>query len=396
MRIAGLLSIAGIVLLIGRPAFLLTAAWLDDRHDRTQTRAGWVDDASRMEAARAAEIVVLPAARDEAEAKLREVLARARADHLQVSIAGARHTMGGQTIAPDGLAIEMLPFRSLELDEAARLLTAGAGARWSEILPYLDARGLSVSVMQSNDDFTVGGSLSANCHGWQCLRPPIASTVESLRLMLADGSIVRCSRTENAELFSLVLGGYGLFGIILDATLRVVPDERYARDARILPAARYSESFRERVGDDARMAYGRLCVAPGEAFLKEAILTVFESSPGEIVPLGEEVTGTTLRRIVYRAQRGSAAGKELRWFAERTFRTGLDTGCFSRNGLLQDPAAVYAEENDDRSDILHEYFVPIARAEKFLEQVRVVVPRFAVDLMNVTVRDVKEDVDSFL
>ena len=81
--------------------------------------------------------------------------------------------------------------------------------------------------MQSNNAFSVGGSLSVNCHGWQFDRPPIASTVESFRLMQADGTIVRCSRKENQELFSLALGGYGLFGIILDAELRVVPNERY-------------------------------------------------------------------------------------------------------------------------------------------------------------------------
>jgi|SRR6266850_890385 len=47
------------------------------------------------------------------------------------------------------------------------------------------------------------GNESGNCHGWQNDRPPIASTVESFRLMLADGRIVRCSRTENAELFAV-------------------------------------------------------------------------------------------------------------------------------------------------------------------------------------------------
>ena len=40
------------------------------------------------------------------------------------------------------------------------VISVGGGARWSEIIPYLDARGLSVWVMQSNNDFTVGGSIS--------------------------------------------------------------------------------------------------------------------------------------------------------------------------------------------------------------------------------------------
>src|SRR5437660_314829 len=97
----------------------------------------------------------------------------------------------------------------------AALAVAILGRPLWHIIPYLDRRRHSVAVMQSDNTFSVGGSLSVNCHGWQFGRPPIASTVESLRLMQADGSIVRCSRTENPELFSLVLGGYGLFGIIL-------------------------------------------------------------------------------------------------------------------------------------------------------------------------------------
>ena len=96
--------------------------------------------------------------------------------------------------------------------------------------------------MQSNDDFSIGGSLSVNCHGWQFNRPPIDSTVESFHLMLADGKIVKCSRTENHELFSLVLGGYGLFGIILDADLDVVPNEKYRIERLTVSTADYAKT----------------------------------------------------------------------------------------------------------------------------------------------------------
>src|SRR5690606_4869866 len=108
------------------------------------------------------------------------------------------------------------------LDETTDILHVGAGAKWNQVLPYLNERGKSVAVMQSNNSFSVGGSISVNCHGWQTGKPPIASTVESFRLMQADGTIVRCRRAEYLELFSLVLGGYGLFGIILDIDLRGV------------------------------------------------------------------------------------------------------------------------------------------------------------------------------
>jgi FAD/FMN-containing dehydrogenase len=121
----------------------------------------------------------------------------------------------------------MLSFDQMSLDSGRRILMVGAGARWAEIVPFLDHQGFAVAVMQSNNDFTVGGSLSVNCHGWQHNSRPIASTVESFRPAAATGKIMTCSRTENPELFSLVLGGYGLFGVILDVRLRVVPNEFY-------------------------------------------------------------------------------------------------------------------------------------------------------------------------
>jgi hypothetical protein len=80
-------------------------------------------------------------------------------------------------------------------------------------------------------------------HAGQFNRPPIDSTVESFRLMLAVGKIVKCGRKENHELFSLVLGGYGLFGIILDADLRVVPNEKY-RTERLNVSCRRIKSGR--------------------------------------------------------------------------------------------------------------------------------------------------------
>jgi FAD/FMN-containing dehydrogenase len=152
--------------------------------------------------------------------------------------------MGGHTIYPGGIVLDMLPFDHMKLDARARVLRVGAGARWSKVIPFLDSQGLSVSVMQSNDNFSVGGSLSVNCHGWQHEHQPIASSVESFRLMQADGTVVRCSRTENAELFSLVLGGYGLFGVILDAELRVVPNERYRPETEVIPSEFYVRRFR--------------------------------------------------------------------------------------------------------------------------------------------------------
>jgi FAD/FMN-containing dehydrogenase len=382
-------------------AHLWVNTWLHDRPAPHDVPEGHADDASRMNRTRVAEVWSIPADRAAAEVQLRALLERARSERLPVSIAGARHSMGGHTIAPDGIVLDMLPFKHMKLDADRQRLSVGAGARWAEIVPYLDSLGYSVAVMQSNNNFSVGGSLSVNCHGWQHNSPPIASTVQSLRLMMPDGSIARCARDENAELFSLVLGGYGLFGVILDVELRVVPNERYQAEVEVMHADNYVVRYFEKVNtaDNIGMVFGRLCVVPGEkTFLREAIMTVFRKAPcpKEEIPGLSAPDHVKLRRQVYRAQIGSDAGKALRWKAEKSLGEQSAKKFFSRNQLLNESAEVYAEQNADRTDILHEYFIPRANVPMFLQKARDILPRHPCDLLNITIRNVLEDKDSFL
>jgi hypothetical protein len=135
-----------------------------------------VEDISRLDRTRVRAAVTLPREETAAIETLRGLLREARERRSSISIAGARHSMGGQTFAPDGVVVDMLPLRSMCFDDQRKLLHVQAGARWEDVIPFLGARGLSVSVMQSDSPFTVGGSLSVNCHGWQNDRPPLAST----------------------------------------------------------------------------------------------------------------------------------------------------------------------------------------------------------------------------
>jgi FAD/FMN-containing dehydrogenase len=388
------LIVAGLVVAaVGRPAFHVTRAAWRDRDDAPSPPPGEVDDVSRREHARPAEVWHVPDDPAAAVEQLRAVLARAKAAGLPVSVAGARHSMGGHTVAPGGVVIDTLGFRRMSLD--GDVLTVGAGARWADVLPYLDARGRSVEVMQSNDSFTVGGSLSVNCHGWQVGRPPFVSSVESFRLMTADGLVRTCSRAENSELFALAAGGYGLFGIVLDARLRVVPNARYRAERAVFPADRYEAEYADRVErTDAAMAFGRLCVTPGEGtFLREAILTSFHPDPlpdGAVPPLAP-VAGSGLARAVLRGSIGSEYGKALRWDAEKHAGTAVFGRWFTRNQLLHTGVERFQERSADRVDVLDESFVPRGQVAAFLERMRTILPRHDVDLLNVTVRAVGRD-----
>ncbi len=385
------------VIAIGRPAAHLARWWWTDPNELGELPAGMVDDASRMNATRVAEIWDIPSETQAAERQLTRLLRRARENGLPVSIAGARHTMGGHTISPDGIVINMLPFNRMELDEEADVLHVGAGAMWSEIIAYLDRRGRSVAVMQSNNSFTVGGSLSVNCHGWQYGRPPIASTVRSFRLMTADGTIVRCSRRENDDLFSLALGGYGLFGIILDVELAVVPNVRLRLEQYVVSVDDALATFDQVVteGPDVSMVYARLNIVPDELF-SEVIINVFRHDARDDVPDLSDPGLVTLRRAVFRGSAEGEYGKVLRWALETRLQPNLSKKVFSRNQLLNEGVETFANRSAETTDILHEYFVPRTRIGDFLDAMRRIVPHHHGNLLNVTVRSIDTDDDTFL
>jgi FAD/FMN-containing dehydrogenase len=396
-----LVSTACVVLLaafVGRPALhLAETAWRDaDR--REPVPAGHADDASRLECVAVAETWDIPAEPAAAEGQLAALLLRAKKEGLHVSIAGARHSMGGHTIWPGGIVVNMRPFARLEYDEGREILHAGAGALWSEAIRFLNPLGRSVAVVQSFSSFSIGGSISVNAHGWQFREPPLGSTVEAMRVMLADGETVRCSRTENAELFSLVIGGYGLLGVILDADLRTVPDDRYRVERFVVPAADYESLLHAQTAEvDVAMAYGRLDVSP-RAFLGEAVLNVFHRVPPEpgVVPALGEPALAGLRRAIFRGTVGSDYGKELRWRAETLLEEHMSATLLYRNEVLDDDVALYEDRSEDSTEILQEYFLPEGRMEAFLSEARRIVAAHKAELLNVTVRNVKEDADSFL
>jgi FAD binding domain len=172
-----------------RPQFLTK---LTQNHSTSTAKTTVVaDDVSRLNSTAIHETWDIPADEGSAQSALRELLKQAGSAGIHVSIAGAHHSMGGQTIAPGGIRVNMRPLKSMKLDQSKDVLHVDAGALWAEVIPYLDQHGRSVEVMQSDNSFTVGGSLSVNCHGWQYGRAPIASTVESFHLMKADGTVVR-------------------------------------------------------------------------------------------------------------------------------------------------------------------------------------------------------------
>jgi FAD/FMN-containing dehydrogenase len=401
-RLLGLcvLIFAAPAIFLARPGWHLWRTARNDVDHLERLEPGFTNDASRLNLTAVRDVHIAPADPAKAERELASLLAEANKNGWKVSIAGAQHTMGGHTIYPGGIVIDMRPLAEIRLDKATNVLHVGAGARWHDVIAYLDSSGRSIGVMQSNNSFTVGGSISANCHGWQVGRPPIASTVRSFRLMLADGTIVHCSREENAELFSSVLGGYGLFGIILDVDLVTVPNRRYRLDRRVVPTAQLTTTWNAAIAEhteSAEMVYGRLNVMSNH-FLDDAIVYVLYVDPDQNaqIPPIYEPTSVRLQREILRGAAEDEYGKKLRWQAELKWQPKIGGAVFSRNQLLNEGVEIFQNRSSETTDILHEYFVPRGVFDRFVARARSIVPKYSGNLLNVTVRSIETDNDTQL
>src|SRR6185503_6803114 len=113
----------------------------------------------RLHATKPDVVISVPSIPADAERQIGELVRRATREGRHVSISGAQHSMGGHTLYPGGIALDMRGFNLMSLDEQKRILTVGAGARWFEVIRFLDQRGFAVTIMQTNNDFSVGGSI---------------------------------------------------------------------------------------------------------------------------------------------------------------------------------------------------------------------------------------------
>src|SRR5690606_7642821 len=185
-------------------------------------------------------------------ASVEEVQDAVRRAQGPISIGGGHFSMGGQTASPGSLHLDMRGMnRVLEFRPQQRTIRVQAGIRWCDIQRFVDPHGLSVRIMQTYANFTVGGSLGVNVHGRYVGLGPLVLSVRAIRPVLADGELVEATPTENADIFHGASGGYGALGCIVEAELELAENVRVKRDHAVMPTDRYAAWFREHVRNDA-------------------------------------------------------------------------------------------------------------------------------------------------
>ncbi|HEV2522055.1 MAG TPA: FAD-binding oxidoreductase [Candidatus Acidoferrales bacterium] len=365
-----------------------------------EQRGGFTNDASHLNKTAIYGIVHVANEDD-----IRNALQFARDNRLKVTCAGQQHSMGGQTFTHGGLVLDLRDFNRIRLDKDHKRVNIQTGARWWQLQRLLDQEGLSVKAMQSINIFSVGGTLSVNAHGIDPWPGPVSPTVRSMRIMLSSGEIMQAGPSENAELFSHALGGYGLFGVILDVDLDIVDNEMYSREISYMDFRQYPAYYKANVegNHEVGLVYGRLSVSP-RTFLRETAIQIYARTKFDgALPTMEPARHDSLDRFIINFSKTGGVGRWLRWTMERYAEPRLHN-CVTRNQAMNQKEACLVTRNEEMyddmaylknrlrdTDILQEYFVPYDRMPEFVDGLRDVVQRNRANLLNVTIRTVHKD-----
>ncbi len=366
--------------------------------DWLSQRGGTVNDASCLNRTE-----VYGVARPGDEAELGRAVAFARDHDLKVSVAGARHSMGGQASWPGALAIDLTAMNRIALDEASGTVRVGGGARWGQVLEALHPHGLSVSGMPSIDVLSVGGTLSVNAHGADFRTGSLAGTVRSLRLMKADGSVVTLDADHDPDLFHAVIGGYGLFGVIVEAELATEPNEMYRLEQRVVPVADLPGVLDALGSDENNRLMSADLATAGSPLLDEAVVYTyarFPGSAGEPMPALRHEPDSPPARFLFNLARHRGPAQWLKWTLQRDLMPRVRQCDTSRNEALRAAEACLVARNQamysdlallqhkipQYTDILQEYFLPPDALVPFLRDTAAAVQDAQAVLLHASVR----------
>ena len=216
------------------------------------------------------------------------LIKRAKKHSKSISISGGQHSMGGQQYGAGTMHLNMSAMNDvLKFDRKNGIVTVEAGIQWPELIEYLissqkySKKQWGITQKQTGADrLSIGGALSSNIHGRGLLLQPMIQDVESFRIINAEGKRIHVSRDENTELFGLVIGGYGLFGVITEVDLRLSPRQKLKRHVEIVNLSDFAARTTQKI--DEGYLYGDLQFktdGAAEDFLKRGVYSFYIPVP---------------------------------------------------------------------------------------------------------------------
>lgn len=332
--------------------------------------------------------------------QIQQILKEAKKKEMKISIAGKQHSQGGHTYFKDAIVLDMTTYnRIIKVLPEEKLITVQSGATWEDVQEAINPYNLSIKTMQAPNIFTIGGSMSVNVHGRDIRFGPLIDSIRSFRLMNADGKILNVSRTENEELFRLVNGGYGLFGVILDVDIELTDDVVYKANNEWIDYKEYPTYFKNEIlaNQNIEMHNSRISVAPNH-FLTEMYVTNYYREDKDLNEFNDLLNETYVRRnkFAFGLSRHFDWGKNFVWYVQKqAFKDGKEEW-ISRNNVMRPEVQFLDYEGKSDTDILQEYFVPTDEFPIFIDRLREMLEDSEMNVLNITVRYVPKNEETIL
>ncbi len=169
---------------------------------------------------------------------------------LTVRALGSGHSFT-PAAATEGVAVDLSLWTGIvAADIPAGLVTVRSGTTLRALNAALHGLGLAMANLGDIDAQTLAGALATGTHGTGARLGGLATQVEALELVLADGSVVSCSASSRPEFFAAARVGLGALGVISTVTLRCVPSFMLAADERPMPVDQVLEEFDSLAADN--------------------------------------------------------------------------------------------------------------------------------------------------
>lgn len=164
-------------------------------------------------------------ARPESAEDVVGVVRAAVASGLRVAPQSTGHAAGAlaDTDLSETVLVSLAGLRGVTVDPETRTARVLGGSVWNDVLAATAPLGLTALHGSAGDVSVAGYSLSGGLSFYGRTQGLAVNSVRAVQLVTADGSLVRASADENAELFWAVRGGSGAFGVVVSLELDLLP-----------------------------------------------------------------------------------------------------------------------------------------------------------------------------
>ena len=164
------------------------------------------------------------------------VLAPANADEVRSAVKscsklralGSRHSFNRIADSTQN-QISLEHLNQIDIDDKARTVTVGAGVRYGQLAPVIDAHGFALHNLASLPHISVAGAIATATHGSGIHNGNLATAVRALEIVTANGDVIQLSRDHDGDQFLGAVVGLGAVGVVTRVTLDLLPTFQVAQ-----------------------------------------------------------------------------------------------------------------------------------------------------------------------